>query len=88
MGLVLSLFLFFLISVDIYAQGLEDRGATEIRVNDMIDNKQGNQGHGVDTEQNSFYPPHGEGYSPYPSNFMIPKGVCEKNEPVVIINEK
>ncbi|MFN3481020.1 MAG: hypothetical protein ACK415_11655 [Thermodesulfovibrionales bacterium] len=26
-------------------------------------------------------------YSPYPSNFIIPKGVCEKNEPVMIINK-
>lgn len=28
-----------------------------------------------------------ESYSPYPSNFMVPKGVCEKSEPVMIINK-
>lgn len=25
-------------------------------------------------------------YSSYPSNFMIPKGVCERNEPVLTID--
>lgn len=32
--------------------------------------------------------PSGEVYSPYPSNFMIPKGVCEKSEPIMIIEDK
>jgi hypothetical protein len=28
-----------------------------------------------------------EQYHPYPENFMIPKGVCEKSEPVIIITK-
>lgn len=32
--------------------------------------------------------PGSEVYSPYPPNFIIPKGVCEKSEPVLIINNK
>lgn len=36
--------------------------------------------------QQDFINPSTEVYSPYPSNFIIPKGVCEKNEPVLIID--
>jgi len=28
-----------------------------------------------------------ERYHPYPENFMIPKGVCEKSEPVMVITK-
>jgi hypothetical protein len=28
-----------------------------------------------------------EYYHPYPENFMIPKGVCEKSEPVMVITK-
>jgi hypothetical protein len=28
-----------------------------------------------------------EQYHPYPENFMIPKGVCEKSEPVMVITK-
>lgn len=65
---------------------IKGRAGVEHEVNDGKANKQ-NTENGVDAEQNQPYPAGSEIYSPYPSNFMIPKGVCEKSEPVMIIDQ-
>lgn len=65
---------------------MQEKGRADHEVNDGKANIQ-NTGYGVDAEQNQRYPAGSEIYSPYPSNFMIPKGVCEKSEPVMIIDQ-
>lgn len=90
-----SLFLFFLVGSETYSQDMvgeifiQGKGRADHDVHDVNDGKANKQNteYGVDAEQNQHYPAGSEIYSPYPSNFMIPKGVCEKSEPVMIIDK-
>lgn len=81
---VFSLFLFFSITgyIEIYAQDrIEDEALQGNRPQD-------NRKYPSDKEGNYSDYPGIEDYSPYPPSFIIPKGVCEKNEPVMTIENK